>query len=343
MTAGLNGSAVAAVALTPLAALEQKRLIATTRAARCVCCGSDQRSLVGQGHDYEYETCGNVWAMWQCAQCGHLQLDPRPADDTLAEIYPPNYYSYQMNERVSALALWAKRQLDRLKFRSLLRTVGRMPKSFLDVGCGDGRYLRLMLALGLSPERVAGLELDERAVQAARQAGLNVQCSRVEDASHIIRPESVDLITMFHVIEHVAQADAVIRSLSTMLSPGGCLAIETPNFDSLDARLFAKQFWGGYHFPRHWHIFTPASLKSLLEQQGLAVESVRFQTGHSFWTFSFHHALKYRASTPHPRLAAWTHPLRNVLLLAVVTAFDLMRGRLGWKTSAMLLIARKGS
>lgn len=340
MTAGPSYPPVSAVSLTPLAALEQKCLIATTPAVCCVCCGSEQRSLIGRGHDYEYETCGNVWLMWQCKQCSHLQMDPRPADETLAEIYPPHYYSYQMSERVSPFALWAKRQLDRIKFRSLLRTVGYTPESFLDVGCGDGRYLHLMLALGLTPDRVSGLELDERAVQVARRAGLNVQRSRVEDASHI-EQASIDLITMFHVIEHVAQPENVIRSLSTMLSPGGCIAIETPNFESLDARLFAEQFWGGYHFPRHWHIFTPASLKRLLERQGLTVESIRYQTGHSFWLFSFHHALKYRASKPSPRLAAWVHPFRNVLLLAAVTAFDLVRGGLGWKTSSMLIIARK--
>jgi hypothetical protein len=137
----------------------------------------------------------------------------------------------------------------------------------------------------------------------------------------------------------VARPDEVVQSLSRLLSPGGTLAIETPNFESLDARLFRTRFWGGYHFPRHWHVFTPGSLTSLLQRQGLVVESVRYQTGHSFWLFSLHHWLRYRAGCP--RLARFVHPFGNVPLLALVTLFDLVRGKLGAKTSAMLVTARK--
>jgi SAM-dependent methyltransferase len=326
--------------LSPIERLVRRPLIPTVAAPACVSCASVERTLEATGYDYEYETCGNPWTMWRCAGCAHLQLDPRPADEALATIYPPDYYSYRMTETVSPIALWAKRQIDALKFASIRQAVGSKPESYLDVGCGDGRYLELMIRDGLARDRVFGLELDDAAVAKARAKGLKVECSRVEDARHL-QPGSIDLVTMFHVIEHVARPDEVVASLAALLSPGGCLAIETPNFESMDARMYRRSFWGGYHFPRHWHVFSVRSLTALLERAGLTVEVVRFQTGHAFWLFSFHHRLRFDAAHPRPGFAKRVHPFKSLPLLAVFTAFDMLRAAFGCKTSAMLLIARK--
>ena len=71
-----------------------------------------------------------------------------------------------------------------------------------------------------------------------------------------IKEETLEFITMFHVIEHVKDPKSIIKTLNKLLVPGGHLVIETPNIDSLDAMIFKETFWGGYHFPRHWHLFT---------------------------------------------------------------------------------------
>jgi hypothetical protein len=132
----------------------------------------------------------------------------------------------------------------------------------------------------------------------------------------------------------------VVRKVAEWLAPGGCFAIETPNLDSVDARWFKETYWGGYHYPRHWHLFTPATLVRLLQAAGLEIVSIKYQTGHSFWMYSFHHSLKY-GKKPRPKLARWFHPFKNVAFLAAFTAFDKFRGMLGFKTSAMLIVARK--
>ena len=62
-------------------------------------------------------------------------------------------------------------------------------------------------------------------------------------------------MTMFHVIEHVADPPRVAERVARWLAPGGVFAVETPNLESLDARLFRERYWGGYHFPRHWHLY----------------------------------------------------------------------------------------
>lgn len=313
-------------------------VIDTTPTGCCIVCGGSAWREEGRAQDYEYETCSNWWAFQSCEACGHVQMDPLPAASALSTIYPPDYYSYVMDQSIHPLARWAKGLLDRRKFGSILSRLSRPARSYLDVGCGDGRYLQLMIDAGADRHRVHGVELDARAVDKARAAGLQVSHCRIEDARQL-QPGSFDLITMFHVIEHVARPDEVVRRMHELLGSGGILALETPNFDCLDARLARRRYWGGYHAPRHWHLFTTRSLVRLLSDCGLVVERVSYQTGHAFLLWTLHHWLKYEKGWA--SLAKWSHPLRNIPLLAAATSFDLARIALGRRTSAMLILAKK--
>jgi len=320
--------------------LAAQPLIDTIPSRGCVACGGQSWREVGKSQDYEYATCSNVWTFRACQQCGHVQMDPLPAPETLGIIYPGNYYSYQMEKSVHPIARWAKHRLDRAKFSWIIGGTQSPVARYLDVGCGDGRYLEMMIAQGMKPDHAHGVELDAHAVQAARAKGLNVAQSRIEDARGL-EQGSFDLITMFHVIEHVARPDQVISRLHGLLRVGGLLALETPNFDCVDARWSAKRFWGAYHTPRHWHLFTAASLQQLLRSHGFTIERQRFQTGHAFLLWTLHHWLKY--GKERSRLAEWCHPLQNVPLLALATSFDMLRILLGYKTSAVLVVARRDS
>jgi 2-polyprenyl-3-methyl-5-hydroxy-6-metoxy-1,4-benzoquinol methylase len=326
--------------LNASARLAAQPLIATIPSRACAVCGDQSWCAIGNAQDYEYATCSNLWTFRACRQCGHVQIDPLPAPGTLRIIYPENYYSYQMEKTIHPIARWAKHKLDRAKFKWITRKMHAPVASYLDVGCGDGRYLEIMIGQGTEPSRTHGVELDAGAVQAARDKGLNVKQSRIEDASEL-EPGSFDLITMFHVIEHLARPDEVIARLRGLLRVGGVLALETPNFDCLDARLSGRRYWGGYHTPRHWHLFTSASLRRLLLAHGFEIESQRYQTGHAFLLWTLHHWLKYDKN--YSVLAEWCHPLKNVPLLALATAFDMVRILLGRKTSAVLVVARRGS
>ena len=317
----------------------KRPLIDTIPMPACPVCGSTERTHMATGYDYEYESCGNAWLVWTCQACSHAWLDPRPADSTLPTIYPSNYYSYDYEKRINPIAVWGKRWLDRRKFSKLLSHLQRPFESYLDVGCSTGRFLELAQSLGAQPDRTSGIELDAELVRALRERGLNAECSRVED-SEMLRNEKFDLITMFHVIEHVSDPRDVISRLAQSLNPGGVLALETPNLQSLDARLFRAGLWGGYHFPRHWHIFTPVSLTKAMRDCGLEITGISYQTGHSFWLFSFHHFLKYKTKS-FAWLAPAVHPLRSLPALLAITAFDTARTALGFRTSAMLVTARK--
>jgi SAM-dependent methyltransferase len=313
--------------------------IAAESIGACALCEGTQLAPFAIGYDYELRTCRNRWTFRSCAACGHVQLDPRPRAETLPLIYPPHYYSYNMTAQVSSIALSGKRLLDRMKFSSILRSLGRKPRAFVDIGCGDGRYLRLLEeAHGLSRDRLYGLELSEDTVARLRNEGYQAYCERAETCESI--PDgTIDLATMFHVIEHVADPLEVTRRIAQWLAPGGIFALETPNLNALDAKLFERSFWGGYHIPRHWHLFREETLKAMLEAAGLEVMAIRYQTGHSFWMYSFHHLLRYRFGMR--RLSGWFDPLRGLPFLIAFTGFDKLRAMLGFRTSAMLAIARK--
>jgi len=306
----------------------------------CSLCGGEDFELIAQGYDYELETCCNRWRVGKCRVCRHVQLNPRPALASLGVIYPPHYYSYDMSRSVNRVALWAKSILDLRRLNRITHSLGHVPDGYLDVGCGDAKYLAAMRRQGASLDTLIGLELDARAVEAAQKKGYRVLQKRIEDCTEI-GANSLDLATMFHVIEHVADPVQCIRQLHTWLRPGGMLAIETPNLDSIDARMFGKSFWGGYHFPRHWHFFNADSLSRALTDAGFEVRKPKYVPGHSFWMYSIHHLLKYNSTLPLPRIARLFNPLRSVVIIAAFTVFDMVRATFGARTSSMLILAKK--
>ncbi len=244
--------------------------IATEVVPLCGICGGSEAVPFSSGYDYEIKTCRNRWTFVQCSSCEHIWLNPRPAISTLSVIYPSTYYAYTYKSQINPIAVRAKELLDYAKMGAILKKLGKQADSFLDIGCGDGRFLKVMEKKGVAKSRNFGIELDKEVVRVLANEGYSAFSDRVEDCTSI--PENgIDLITMFHVIEHVDQPDAVIKQIVRWLSPGGMVAIETPNVDSLDAHLFKKTFWGGYHFPRHWHLFSPETLSYLLKRNGLNV------------------------------------------------------------------------
>ncbi|MGH7702832.1 MAG: hypothetical protein ACREMO_07035, partial [Gemmatimonadales bacterium] len=132
--------------------------IATEPVPGCVVCGGRRFRGYTTGYDYELLTCSNPWTFVQCEHCAHVWLHPRPAISTLGVIYPPTYYAYNYAEQIHPIARWGKETLDRLKFRGILGSLSRQPESYLDIGCGNGRFLRLLERRGVRREGLYGLE-----------------------------------------------------------------------------------------------------------------------------------------------------------------------------------------
>jgi len=316
-------------------------IIKTEEVNNCPVCNSTSFQTYTYGYDYEIQTCKNKWKFVKCDDCTHIWLNPRPHIEELATIYPPNYYAYDYESQISPLAVKGKELLDAAKFNGILKHRKDKVNSFCDIGCGTGRFLRLMESKGVKKENNYGLELEDDSLKQLRKDGFQVFTERVEDCDKI-KNNSLDLATMFHVIEHVDNPKAVIKKVADWLAPGGIFALETPNINSLDAKKYKDAYWGGYHIPRHWNLFTEETLNILLKESGLELVDVKYQTGHSFWMYSNHHTIRYEKENP--QKAEKYNPFKKEGLgrLVMYTAYDILRNRmLGQKTSAMLLIARK--
>jgi SAM-dependent methyltransferase len=305
----------------------------------CGVCGSDNWSFYASGKDYEYHTSDDKFQIVNCKICGNIYLNPRPKKEELSVIYPPNYYSYNFDKSFNSIALQAKDWLDKRKVKQWLSYLKISNPCFLDVGCGDGRYLKILHQLGVSKDKLYGVELSEDPIEYLKEQGFQGYFGRIEDITEELPIKSFDLIVILQVIEHVSDPRTLMKSLAGLLREGGILIVETPNTNSIDMKLFKRSYWGGYHFPRHWNLMNQETLTRLAKDYKLEVKTFNFLPAFSFWIFSFHHLIEDKWGISW--LASFFNPFKNLILIALFTGFDIMRAKLGFQTSNIQMILVK--
>ena len=301
----------------------------------CPVCSSSQTRPHADASDEEYFTTAEVFHYLRCLQCGVVFIHPMPTG-RLAEIYPPNYYSFDPAV-VQSPVFRVKDRLDRRFFAKLLRAVAGKELAALDVGGGVGWTLDVLRRADPRVTSTTIVDLDPDAGGKAGERGHEYHCARFEDFQTDRR---FDFIILFNLVEHVADPGAVLKKTAELLAPGGVAVVKTPNMNSWDARLFRRRNWGGYHCPRHWVLFDDANFRALVGQCGLRVREARHTQGAPFWTTSVMFALRRRgwikasAARPIPR-----HPLYQILS-AAFAAFDMVRG-VFFRTSQMFFVLEK--
>jgi 2-polyprenyl-3-methyl-5-hydroxy-6-metoxy-1,4-benzoquinol methylase len=299
----------------------------------CALCGAESGESLAQGTDFEYRTTDTEFRFWRCT-CGGVFLNPRPAPAALATIYPENYYSYNFEEKLGPLVMRFKAVTERAKLRAYepyLKPGARI----LDIGCGDGHVLSQLDEAYPEKFELEGVEFSEHGVKATEAAGYRVHIGTIEEVE--LPARAFDLVILNQLIEHVRDPQAVLERIGAALAPGGHLFIETPNLDSWDAKIFRRRYWGGYHLPRHFHLFHTDSLARLVANAGLRRVVQRPLVCPQFWIISVQNWLKDKGAD---RLAGFISPF-NPLLLAPATAIEILQQRLGW-TSNQQLVAQAG-
>ncbi|MEO6250353.1 MAG: class I SAM-dependent methyltransferase [Luteimonas sp.] len=158
--------------------------------------------------------------------------------------------------------------------------------SLLDVGCGNGAFLRLASEMGWS---VSGLDFDPHAVEQARNAGFSVTVGGIDELDHVT--DGYDVITLSHVVEHVADPNDLLVRLHRLLKPGGRLWMETPNIHSLGHRLYGRN-WRDLDPPRHLLLLNKSSLRVALSLAGFVEIEQRWHAMQVFGIFNASEAIR---------------------------------------------------
>lgn len=301
---------------------------------QCCICSNTKNSIIGQGPDFEYHTSDDEFTMVQCSNCGLVYLNPRPDNSEFRTIYPDNYIPYRFDEHLSGFVNKLRMTVQSLKVKSLRRYV---PENAVvwDVGCGGGFFLECLRTSGKQSWQLTGVDVSDSAIKTIQSKGFTGIRGRFEELD--ISPDTVDVIVLNQVIEHLDNPVAVIKKAYSVLKPGGYLFIETPSLEGLDAKLFKHRYWGGWHFPRHWTIFTSTTLTKLLEKEGFRDTKETWLLSPNFWAQSFHHWLIDKGVPE--RISGWMD-CKNPFVLAFFSTIDLIQKLFG-HTSNMRLVAQK--
>jgi len=163
------------------------------------------------------------------------------------------------------------------KRRLILSLTGLRTGRLLDIGAGTGSFVGFMRDYGWS---VTGLEPDEKARQQAETAN---KVQLLDPRNFYLFPhESFDVITMWHVLEHVHDLHDYLAQLRKLIEPQGKIFIAVPNYTSFDGS-FYKNYWAAYDVPRHLYHFSPRALKKLFNEQGFELQSTRIMPYDSFY------------------------------------------------------------
>ena len=233
----------------------------------CPVCGSESVEPFISGKDYFLT--GEKFEIVKCSECGFRFTNPRPKAEELGKYYESAEYISHSDKRNGIFAA-VYQQVRKYTLGRKLAMISKFHSKgeILDIGCATGQFLNYMSAHGW---KTTGIEPDEKTrARAISEYGLQVF---PEEKLNSFNKASFDVITMWHVLEHVSVLNGRMDQLKNLLKPQGTLIIAVPNCDSFDAKKYGE-FWAGYDLPRHLYHFTKSDIKILVEKFGFTIVNI---------------------------------------------------------------------
>ena len=224
--------------------------------SKCYLCGSNKANLIHKGVRGD-----NNINVLQCKNCGLVRLSE--VTDDVDDFYRTS----GMREGESTiLSELRKETMDDDERRFLFTEKMICRKSVLDFGCGDGGYL---IKARQVADKVAGVEL-EKSMREALQEEHIICYERIDEA------ERYDVVTMYHVLEHLVEPISVLQDIKRHLKPQGKIIIEVPNADDALLSLYDNNEFANFTYWKcHVYLYTTETLRQLARQAGLEVEFIR--------------------------------------------------------------------
>lgn len=219
----------------------------------------------------DYSVSGEQFDLITNDNFGFLETTPKPSIDILSDYYKTeDYISHTDSKRnLFEKVYHGIREVSLKRKLKLINSFKTDQKKLLDFGCGTGDFLNTAQNNGWT---VTGIEPNSQARQIANTKTKNsvLESSKI----NTFQKHSFDVITLWHVLEHVPNLEEQIVQLKSLLKPNGVLVIAVPNYKSYDAKYY-KQFWAAFDVPRHlWH-FNQDSIVKLFESITMKIQNTK--------------------------------------------------------------------
>ncbi len=220
------------------------------RIEQCPLCGGVELKAVFTLPDTWFRADSLLYSMVNCAGCGLRFLSPRPSDAEIGRYYPRNYYISD-RDPIEQWEPYLSRKADLLP---------SAPGRLLDIGAQKGEFLEVCRRRGWE---IQGVEISR---EIPNPYGVPMAYGRAWEVEF---PEaSFDVITMWHVFEHIARPKELLGLVSRWLKPGGVLLIAVPNAASLQHRVMHVE-----DIPRHLFAYSAKSIGRMLSEAGFGTIS----------------------------------------------------------------------
>jgi 2-polyprenyl-3-methyl-5-hydroxy-6-metoxy-1,4-benzoquinol methylase len=209
------------------------------------------------------------FSIQKCAACGFLLTNPRPAKESIESYYKSvNYISHSNKKKGLFAGLYQMAR--KLNLSSKYRIISKHSRTgrVLDIGAGTGHFLNYLNKKGWKAQ---GIEPDKEAAHFARE-NFNLQIDSEKKLKEL-KSDSFDLITMWHVLEHVHNLNERMSDIASLIKPEGLIILALPNPDSFDANYYVK-YWAAYDVPRHLYHFRKSDVNKLAKKHNLTVEEI---------------------------------------------------------------------
>ncbi len=215
----------------------------------------------------DHSVSGETFQLLYDKELDMLITSPQPKEEKLSVYYKSeDYISHTDSKRnIFESVYHFIRNISLKRKLKLINSFQTQEKKLLDIGCGTGDFLQTAKA---NHWQISGIEPNEK----AREIANNKTDDSIFETEqlHKFKPQSFDVITLWHVLEHLPKLEDHISIFKTLLKPNGVLVIAVPNYKSYDANYY-KNFWAAYDVPRHlWH-FSKTSISKLVAKENMKV------------------------------------------------------------------------